>query len=747
MNGINEAVYLEDLRSFRWELYHRGKCTERIQCLTRYYCKKYNFQHFAEEIVIAGVDLQNLNADVRQEVYLRIPNLSYDEFPSILEKEDSLWDANRLFICLLYANDECFVKGVRLIAEKRPTDIYNVLMCTRCILWQLKTWLHPSVYGTFVLATEKFHASNSFRMEPLLEKLKTFENDIQHWKDRKFSNVVDLLDALLPDPKFRHKKLTEYFNQEQCVETLIDWDVDIAYRFHQNHTALYYAVARNESKIILKLLQKGSFIGSAPLDLHVGCSNLKVLQEHFNDCITKCVDDDRFIEIDLKNLFSSPNSSDRPCDVCVDEMNAIEMIGECCEHKHLLVHPVIAIFVLLKWNQMAFLNDVSGSVKMVLAVGTIGMTSYVAVRRLVYQIYYVFYRELNFCDKIYNYLKCAIDSTTVILIMLFFLVNSPTIRPILAAGCVVSIACELFILSGSLFWSFSKYYVMFLYIARSCLRSCQLFLILLPAFTFSFHLLLRRDSLKHFDQSEMNGKEIDYQFSNVRSTVVKVVAMLVGELENGGSNFDSTVLSSFLYTAFVFLITIVFMNMMNGLAVSNIQKLQANAELSSMRQRVKLLSQFEGIVSNELQNNRKYHNKLIEKLFKYFAKINTLDILHWPSKTKIYIGPDNGILVLRKDYKTAEQESIEFHKNGSYLHSWTSHLFCSHKHLRVHPKVVHEARRIIEMKESKQREQNEKNQLKNRIVNIENTLNEIKQMIQQNAEIAKQHLTYNTAQI
>lgn len=60
MNGINETVYLEDLKSFRWELYHHGNCTERIQCLIRYYCKKYCFQHFAEEIVIAGYNLRNV---------------------------------------------------------------------------------------------------------------------------------------------------------------------------------------------------------------------------------------------------------------------------------------------------------------------------------------------------------------------------------------------------------------------------------------------------------------------------------------------------------------------------------------------------------------------------------------------------------------------------------------------------------------------------------------------------------------
>lgn len=67
MNGINEIVYLEELKSFRWELYHHRNSRERIKCLSRYYFKKYNFQHFAEEILIAGYDLQNVK-QIKKEI-------------------------------------------------------------------------------------------------------------------------------------------------------------------------------------------------------------------------------------------------------------------------------------------------------------------------------------------------------------------------------------------------------------------------------------------------------------------------------------------------------------------------------------------------------------------------------------------------------------------------------------------------------------------------------------------------------
>lgn len=61
MKEIDEAAYIEDLKSFRWQLYHYRNTKEIIKCLSRFYFKKYNFKHFSEEIVISGYDLQNVS--------------------------------------------------------------------------------------------------------------------------------------------------------------------------------------------------------------------------------------------------------------------------------------------------------------------------------------------------------------------------------------------------------------------------------------------------------------------------------------------------------------------------------------------------------------------------------------------------------------------------------------------------------------------------------------------------------------
>lgn len=126
--------------------------------------------------------------------------------------------------------------------------------------------------------------------------------------------------------------------------------------------------------------------------------------------------------------------------------------------------------------------------------------------------------------------------------------------------------------------------------------------------------------------------------------------------------------------------------------------------------------------------------------FAYFTKINSFDTLRHPVNTKIYIGSDRRVLVLRKDYRTAEQDSILFDQNGSYLFSWISYFCCSNKFLRVDKRIVQEARNILEMKNMAEQDEIEKNQLKNHIIRLERDLDEIKQMMNKNDEITKHQL-------
>lgn len=125
------------------------------------------------------------------------------------------------------------------------------------------------------------------------------------------------------------------------------------------------------------------------------------------------------------------------------------------------------------------------------------------------------------------------------------------------------------------------------------------------------------------------------------------------------------------------------------------------------------------------------HYSIIAKMFEYFTRINSLATLRNPLNTKIYIGPDNRIFILRKDYRTAEQDSTIFDQNGFYLFSWISHFCFSKIFLRVDPKIIQQARRILELKDLYLRRENEKNHFENRFSNIEQQFDKIMQIIKQ----------------
>lgn len=118
------------------------------------------------------------------------------------------------------------------------------------------------------------------------------------------------------------------------------------------------------------------------------------------------------------------------------------------------------------------------------------------------------------------------------------------------------------------------------------------------------------------------------------------------------------------------------------------------------------------------------------KLYEHCSSINSLKTLCHPLNTKIYISQDNRVLILRKDWKTAEQDSIRFDQNGSYLSDWSSHFSLSNKIFRIHRHIVHHIRKILERRDTEQYKESKNQHFNNHIVKLENDLEKIMQIIQ-----------------
>lgn len=116
--------------------------------------------------------------------------------------------------------------------------------------------------------------------------------------------------------------------------------------------------------------------------------------------------------------------------------------------------------------------------------------------------------------------------------------------------------------------------------------------------------------------------------------------------------------------------------------------------------------------------------------YEHCSSINSLKSLCHPLNTKIYISQDNKVLVLRKDWKTSEQDSIRFDQNGSYLYDWASHFSLSNKIFRIHRHIVHHIRKILERRDTEQYKENKKYRLKNHIAKLENDMEKIMHSIE-----------------
>jgi len=99
-------------------------------------------------------------------------------------------------------------------------------------------------------------------------------------------------------------------------------------------------------------------------------------------------------------------------------------------------------------------------------------------------------------------------------------------------------------------------------------------------------------------------------FNNIPSSILKTVVMMIGELEfedlfyNKETGEDENILlpitAHLMFFAFVILVTVILMNLLVGLAVSDIQGLQASAGLNRLSRQAELVARLEGLLFSKL---------------------------------------------------------------------------------------------------------------------------------------------------
>ena len=117
------------------------------------------------------------------------------------------------------------------------------------------------------------------------------------------------------------------------------------------------------------------------------------------------------------------------------------------------------------------------------------------------------------------------------------------------------------------------------------------------AFGISFYIMLHTDFEGHV---KPEGEEEYAYFNTTFLSVVKTLTMFVGELEFSDIpiNLESSLypLNYVFFLSFVFLIVVVLMNLLNGLAVSDTGRIQEQAEIYSHLSRVETISYLESVI-------------------------------------------------------------------------------------------------------------------------------------------------------
>lgn len=571
-----------------------------------------------------------MSNESRQKIEKLVPD---GELPSIRNGDATFWDRDRLMFCLVCDNEDVFAKGLKLLIEKKPSEISKLNVGEKDDnksessdsedgdVETLETWRDISLVKVAVLrelnaAIEQLGALNSeinaFALRLIYEfgrwecVLKLLEKrDSMSWKPVKLADFISFLIRVQTFDKDFRENEDGNVDFGKCVDLLFKYaHYDVNEQNDDHYSPLHLAVVYNKKKIILDLLKNGAYIGITDKMDRPAIWNIspRILEKYFDHCI---VGED-LIVFNFENLIC-------PSDDYPNDMTAIEYISNSCDLKHLLEHPLIASFLFLKWNRLAllFYLDFVCYFLLTLAIG-FASVPYIRdpwnsiVEMCVFTFLFVFYvtarriLQLTFCTPKHrtsfeSYANTLLTILIVVLVISFlFAAPMHYYSSTVAAMCIILITYEFFTLAGT-FWHFSIYAEMFIAVAKSSVKSLQLYAIFLPAFSLLFYILL----------GEKNGNVVDESLPNLNrfptmgSSVVKTIVMSAGEFDMINVNFDANAISIYVFIGFLFMISIIFMNLLNGLAVSDTHAIQSKAELTSFWRRCQVLARYEEVLSDK----------------------------------------------------------------------------------------------------------------------------------------------------
>lgn len=549
----------------------------------------------------ASVDLDTQrNGEARTKLMAKFPSLQLPE-PDLTEKE---WNFERLRMVLIDELEQDFIDGFEKSDKQFDMGILLTVAAQRGLIRAVEKLLRS---GADVNNDNESKPSSEINEFPLgvacvYGNWKVVKQLLNCPKIdmRRFPLLTGVLKNMSEESMDASK-----CDYNKCFDLLLNHKaVDIHQKDICGNTALHTAVKYNNKSAILALLQRGAYMGTQNRfnDFSIADIDPKILELHFDKCITtnnrRSGDDNYEIQFDFSNLVPTACRTDpihqktgksrtKHC----DEMAPIEFMAKSSELRHLVKHPLIASFLFLKWHRLSmvfYTNFVCYSIYCMAIIAYLlfcyGQETSRGLAAFLYTVsaigtLYVFVRELSqfiMSPKVYlrnkeNYLEIALIVMSIVVLVQQDYEEST--RRTVAAFTILLAVCEFFLLTGSLpFLSFSTHLVMLKTVSKSFLRGLLLYSIILIAFALCFYTLLGEDEIVKPTNATTEEDDDEFnKFAHPGVSIIKTVVMLTGEFDASSINFKHNISSYFIFVIFVFLISTVLFNLLNGLAVSDTQ--------------------------------------------------------------------------------------------------------------------------------------------------------------------------------
>lgn len=419
------------------------------------------------------------------------------------------------------------------------------------------------------------------------------------------------------------------------------FELDINQSDDKGNTCLHYAAKIGDRDFILSLLEKGAYVGKRNVfgDPPLADISPKILESHLNKCVKtngKSPKDIRY-EIICSYNFLCPPKVYKQKDIDnyqtqlegqeyitenIPETDSLLYISEVPELRPLLKHPVLTSFLHLKWFAIKRYYKVNLAfyigfwalltiyTLMTLKIGVhnsnLSLTPnngtkfstnnvpyssdtavYLWVMVLGFLIALIFRELFQFISSPITYIMSLenwLEISLIVLTSILLLCEMSCIsnRNEISAIVILLSWGELILLVGR-HPALATHLEMFKRVTKNFLQFLVWYSILIIAFALSFYMLFKNDA------------DTDNKFNDPTSATFKTIVMLTGEFDTFGSLPFSLhpIVSHALFLLFIFLIAIVLVNLLNGLAVSDTQAIRADAEIVAHVSRVKLIHYFE----------------------------------------------------------------------------------------------------------------------------------------------------------